>query len=158
MRDTLSPGAISVITAASALLAVIAVATAIALARSPKRREKLLAMGAALFIYVGFFAICGAILIGLIAGLSSAAAIGDWPLVVAAGCAAWLCGFVVPGAPGGLGIREAVLTLLLTPLTGADTALLAALAFRAVTLLGDGLAALVGLAVVKWPVARPLAE
>ena len=26
---------------------------------------------------------------------------------------AWVCGFVIPGAPGGIGVREAVLTVLL---------------------------------------------
>jgi hypothetical protein len=61
-----------------------------------------------------------------------------------AGCTAvfalaWVAGFVVPGAPGGLGIREALLTAGLTPLYGAATALTLALTFRVVTVLGDAL-------------------
>ncbi len=159
VRDTLPQGAVTLVTLACAVLAAVAVAAAIALARAPDRREKLVAIGAALLIYVGFFIVGGTILSGLVAGLtSSAATVGNWPLIVAAAAAAWLCGFVVPGAPGGLGIREGVLTLLLSPLTGADTALLAALAFRAVTLLGDGIAALVGVALVNWAGPRRLAE
>lgn len=58
--------------------------------------------------------------------------------------ASWLLGFIVPGAPGGIGIREFVLVFGLTPLVGEPSALLAAGLFRLVTVGGDGLMALVG--------------
>jgi glycosyltransferase 2 family protein len=49
----------------------------------------------------------------------------------------WWAGFVVPGAAAGLGVREAVLVLTLEPHLGGDGAVLAALALRVVTALGD---------------------
>jgi uncharacterized membrane protein YbhN (UPF0104 family) len=45
--------------------------------------------------------------------------------------------FLMPGAPGGTGIREATLTLLLTGVVPADDALLTAVIFRFVTIIGD---------------------
>lgn len=58
---------------------------------------------------------------------------------------AWLIGFVVPGAPAGLGIREALLVFGLTPLYGAEVAATSTAMFRLVTVLGDGVALLLGL-------------
>lgn len=50
---------------------------------------------------------------------------------------AWIAGMVTPGAPGGLGVREAVLTLGLTPYLGGAAALTVALAHRGISILGD---------------------
>lgn len=50
---------------------------------------------------------------------------------------AWVVGFVVPGAPGGIGVREAVLVLLLGPLVGKEVTLSAALIHRLVSIIGD---------------------
>lgn len=58
---------------------------------------------------------------------------------------AWLVGFIVPGAPAGLGVREALLVFGLTPLYGAETAATSTALFRFVTVLGDGIALLLGL-------------
>jgi hypothetical protein len=56
---------------------------------------------------------------------------------------AWLAGFVVPGAPGGLGVRESVLVLLLAGNgeAASTTALALAFGMRFVSLLGDALCA-----------------
>ena len=58
-------------------------------------------------------------------------------LALAAAPLAWLAGFVTPGAPAGLGTREAVLVASLAPAIGARDALLAALLLRLVTTVGD---------------------
>ena len=50
---------------------------------------------------------------------------------------AWVAGLLTPGAPGGLGVREAVLTLGLGSALGSGTAAALALGLRFVTLLGD---------------------
>ncbi len=63
--------------------------------------------------------------------------------------AAWLLGFVIPGAPGGLGIRELVLTVGLAPILGEAQALVDALLFRAVTVGGDVLMSLSGTAYLR---------
>lgn len=49
----------------------------------------------------------------------------------------WLAGFIVPGAPGGLGVREALMLTALAPVMGAEQALVISFASRAVTVLGD---------------------
>lgn len=52
---------------------------------------------------------------------------------------AWTAGYVVPGAPAGLGIREAVLVSALTPLWGGPAAVGTSIVLRLATTAGDGL-------------------
>jgi hypothetical protein len=68
------------------------------------------------------------------------------PLLPLAGifAAAWVAGFVTPGAPAGLGVREAILTTGLTPLWGPGIALAVPILFRLVTVAGDFVALGVG--------------
>lgn len=61
------------------------------------------------------------------------------PQLAAVFAAAWIAGFVTPGAPAGLGVREAVLVGGLQPLCGPGVALGLPLVFRLLTTLGDGL-------------------
>jgi hypothetical protein len=63
--------------------------------------------------------------------------------------AAWLGGFVVPGAPAGLGVREAILTAGLELAGYGSTALTVAIGYRLITLAGDVIFALVGFALPK---------
>lgn len=58
---------------------------------------------------------------------------------------AWLVGFVTPGAPGGLGVREFVLFMLLSPWVDQPTVLIAMVIGRLVTIIGDILFFLIGL-------------
>lgn len=62
-----------------------------------------------------------------------------WPAVVGAGMVAWVAGVVNLLTPGGLGTREAVLSLALTALIGLDVTAAAALLWRAATLLTEAL-------------------
>lgn len=50
---------------------------------------------------------------------------------------AWMVGFVTIGAPGGVGVREAFLVMVLTPLSGGPDALVFAILMRMATTLGD---------------------
>ncbi len=50
---------------------------------------------------------------------------------------AWLAGFIIPGAPGGIGVREAVIIFFITPIIGEAQSVAIAIALRFVTLLGD---------------------
>lgn len=52
-------------------------------------------------------------------------------------CFAWLVGLVTPGAPGGLGVREAMLTLLLNGMVSSDLIIAAAILNRIITMVGD---------------------
>lgn len=58
-------------------------------------------------------------------------------LSVAVFAAGWIAGLATPGAPGGLGVRETILTAGLAPLVGGPAALSAALLHRGVSVLGD---------------------
>lgn len=68
------------------------------------------------------------------------------PSLIGIYAVAWLVGFVVPGAPAGLGIREALLVLGLTPLYGGVVAATATALFRLITIMGDGIGFALGLA------------
>ncbi len=49
----------------------------------------------------------------------------------------WVAGFITPGAPAGMGVRDALMILLLSSLLGPQTSTLVTLFFRLVTLIGD---------------------
>ena len=53
---------------------------------------------------------------------------------------AWVAGYVLPGAPGGLGVREAMVVAMLTPVVGAGAAIGLSITMRLATVAGDGLA------------------
>lgn len=65
-------------------------------------------------------------------------------LVVSALNLAWVAGFVVPGAPGGLGVKEAVLVMILSPTFGAELTVSAAIIHRLISVVGDLLTYLLG--------------
>lgn len=50
---------------------------------------------------------------------------------------AWVVGYITPGVPGGLGVREAALVLLVSGSTGADMVVLASILLRIVTTMGE---------------------
>ncbi len=68
----------------------------------------------------------------------------DWPFLIFVYLTAWLIGFVTPGAPGGLGVREACLLAGLGGLAGAEAILVYAGVTRLSFLLGEGFFALSG--------------
>ena len=68
----------------------------------------------------------------------------DYWLLIAAFSLAWVVGFVTPGAPGGLGVREALLLLMLAPVYTTAAASVLVIALRIATTLGDVLALATG--------------
>jgi len=99
------------------------------------------AAAVAFLFYALFFIGSGLLLAALCKSLSSA---GGVPELIGVGAAAWLVGFVVPGAPGGLGVRETILIagLSIAGLPAAE-ATAVALGYRFVTTVGDALVAMV---------------
>jgi hypothetical protein len=86
-------------------------------------------------------------LLGLCAALLARAFFGaaaPFPQLAGVFAAAWVAGFITPGAPAGLGVREAVLAGGLRPLYGPEVALALPLLFRMVTVTGDGVALALG--------------
>jgi uncharacterized membrane protein YbhN (UPF0104 family) len=90
-----------------------------------------------LALYCGFFALAAGLLDALahVLGID----IGSFAMLLAASAASWLAGFIVIGAPGGLGVREAAFVALAGGALGESHALLLIGVFRVVTFLGDTL-------------------
>lgn len=63
--------------------------------------------------------------------------ISDYFNVLFAFLLSWIIGFIIPGAPGGIGIREAVFIFLLSPTYGVLAVSISALIFRLINLIGD---------------------
>ncbi len=75
---------------------------------------------------------------------------GDLITLTALFTASWLVGYLVPGAPGGMGVREAVMVVLFTPVVGAGAAVGLGVSMRVATMLGDSLAFALGLLSRRW--------
>ncbi len=58
-------------------------------------------------------------------------------MVIGAYLLSWLLGFIMPGAPGGIGIRETVITVLLAAYLPSDSVLLAIVIYRILSMTGD---------------------
>lgn len=106
------------------------------LRRSDWRRLAQAQLGYGLFMVLSALLFAAACLLGGVDGKTLAE---NWRLLLGGYACSWAAGFVVPGAPGGLGIREAVLVAVLGGTLGESGTLLAAVLFRLVTTLGDGL-------------------
>jgi hypothetical protein len=101
-----------------------------------------------------FFGIAGGVLWLLTATAGGPGATALGPLTsISAMALAWVVGFLAPGASAGIGVREAVLTLALSDVLGAQTSAVVALALRLVTTAGDGI--FFGLALALPLPARP---
>lgn len=70
---------------------------------------------------------------------------------------AWIAGYLLPGAPGGLGVREAITIALFSPLVGAGAAVGLSVTMRLATVLGDGLAFVAGI-LIQWLKLEPSAR
>lgn len=82
----------------------------------------------------------------LVAGISAPDSAPPLLLCVVVFAVAWVAGLITPGAPGGLGVRESIITLGLGTVIGAPAALTAALLHRAVSVAGDVIAFAIGCA------------
>ncbi len=87
--------------------------------------------------YLFFMLAVGGLTFALAHGLVQVRLDGPGLLLVTAFAPAWIAGLVTPGAPSGIGVREAVLIFIMSPQIGESESTLAALALRLVTSLGD---------------------
>ncbi len=120
------------------VLALIAGSTAFVLRGTPEIRS---------LLSVDFWVapICWLTVSFLLAGFSFYALViafpGTWSIPVNSAIAiyavAWAAGFLIPGAPAGLGVREVILLALLTPIVGAATAIMLSLVHRLMSALVD---------------------
>ena len=89
-----------------------------------------------IILYCCTFIMNGVMLTSII-GLNITLNISKIGFIIAASIISWLIGFITPGVPGGIGVRESVLILILSPLLPNGIILLAALLQRIVMILGD---------------------
>jgi glycosyltransferase 2 family protein len=118
------------------LLSVVAVSAAALRKRwSTLLRVEWRGVAAAVGVYVIALLLLGVSLHVIVIGVSPTPVPISLSVAVFAG--AWIAGLATPGAPGGLGVRESVITLGLAPLLGGPAALSVALLHRGVSVLGD---------------------
>ena len=86
--------------------------------------------------YILFFLLSGAILYLLVASSAQPAKL-TLIAAIAINAASWVAGFITPGAPGGIGVREAVLVSVLHPFDLGGEALVIAAELRIISTLGD---------------------
>ena len=95
------------------------------------------ALPISLLLYLVFFCAMGGITIAMLYGLNGRWACSLFQQFTVSYTVAWLIGYISPGAPGGIGVREAALVALLGPSLGEGTAVSVACGLRCVTILGD---------------------
>jgi glycosyltransferase 2 family protein len=112
--------------------------------RNGSHRRLAWALAACSLAYVGVFLIHG-LSFDLVARGVFGAPESHFLPITGIFAVAWISGFVTPGAPAGIGVREAVLIVALRPIYGETTAVGLSMALRAVSTVGDGLAFVGGL-------------
>ena len=132
----------------AAAAACILAGAAITRPRWPRLRMFVRAAAAGLVGYVPAVALAGTSLWFVARALLPASGAG-LPFYIGAWAAAWFLGVIAIFAPGGLGVREAVLIALLRPHIGTADAAVVAAASRLVVTVVDGLAASLGLAILR---------
>jgi len=89
------------------------------------------------------FALAGVSFFTVVSAMTSYA---DLASIIGVFVLGWTAGFLMPGSPAGLGIREAILIAFLSPMIGTGTAIVCAILHRLITALVDATAALAGYA------------
>ncbi|WP_428355657.1 hypothetical protein [Methyloprofundus sp.] len=87
--------------------------------------------------YLLFFAIAGAVLVALVFQFDGNPGFNKVFAIIASFAVAWLAGFITPGAPSGIGIRETILVVSLDKILLAGNGVLIAILFRLITVSGD---------------------
>lgn len=87
-------------------------------------------------VYTFFFVVSGLILSFLIINFYHIEYVHHY-IFIGAYVVSWIAGFITPGAPGGIGVREVVLVSILSPSLQEAQAFIIAIAFRFVTIIGD---------------------
>jgi glycosyltransferase 2 family protein len=89
-------------------------------------------------LYLVFFLITGTMLAILVTALTGLPfTTGMLATVIIIFSCSWIAGYVTPGAPGGVGVREAIIIFSLAGMIGEAPATVAALLFRCITVGGD---------------------
>lgn len=130
----LLPDAISQVVPVGGPIAAAGLIAVLALAAPRPRGRSVLRLGPVLGLATLFMLGLGGVFAVVAATVSSVAPSAALPVAIVA----WVAGYVAPGAPGGVGAREAMLVAMAGALGTSDgEALLAAILFRIVTMSGE---------------------
>jgi hypothetical protein len=113
----------------------------------PTWRLAVVSMSCYLLIYMMM-----GLVISLLGWLFFSAQLQNVLLLGSAFALAWVVGFISPGSPAGLGIREVILLQVLSPLYGNETASATTALLRLLTVTGDALGYLLGLLILQGTV------
>lgn len=94
--------------------------------------------------------ILGAIMVVLYWYMGGEFTIESTRLIISGYIIAWVLGFIVPGAPGGIGVRELVITLLLGSVMGESLVVTLSVTHRLITIVGDFMAYLVRMGIQEY--------
>ncbi len=99
--------------------------------------------------YCIFFIVLGAIFLFVVNSFLAVNSISTTGRILTIFVISVIAGFITPGAPGGLGVREVVLVYMLGDIIGQNESLWVAIWFRAITVLGDLLLFLVPFSLIS---------
>lgn len=105
-----------------------------------KCAQPVLVFGKSFLLYVLVLAVLGLIFVCLYWYWAGKPQAGEVCLMMAAYSISWMLGFAVPGAPGGIGVREMALSMLLSPVMDGDVIAVLSVLHRMITVAGDFLA------------------
>ncbi len=88
-------------------------------------------------LYIAFFLIAGGVLFGVANSVSTIKNIDHFGIIITTFAFSWIAGFVTPGSPAGVGVREAIIIFSLNRIVAEPESLLIALLFRMITIVGD---------------------
>lgn len=97
----------------------------------------------AMLQYAIVLAALGVIMLVLYLYMGGTVTFHEGSMIISGYIIAWVLGFVIPGASGGIGVRELVITMLLGPVVGTETVLTLSVIHRLITIVGDFLAYLI---------------
>ena len=100
-------------------------------------RQGLYAASKVLLLCIVRLLVNAAIFLGCLSTLSGNFPVQQWGQALGLFVMSWVIGFITPGAPGGLGIREAIMCFFFAGILGEDTILYAALIYRVICVFGD---------------------
>lgn len=101
------------------------------------QKNNLIRLALVFLLLVVNFTVSGAIVLSLLVFMGATIAPSQYLAVTGISIFAWLIGFLTPGAPAGLGVREAMLSILLAGVVPQGLLAAVALIYRVITLLGD---------------------
>lgn len=133
------------IMALSAVLVGVAILLCYMARRDPKKWKKITGLSLrSVILYLGFHSINLLVFGGMIVFIFNGGSITEIMKLGGFYLIAWVIGMVVPGAPGGIGIREYILLIFLRDMMDKSYILQIAVLMRIITLSGDILAAGIG--------------